>query len=166
MTRSKQLAERRRAIALGAGPSVMAAATDFDQSGVFREFALIGMGPSIGWLFMPVFSNLSITAGGTYPLVKGTTYVSVNVAAPVTITLPPAMPVGFVAAISNPGNHINQPITIADVGGNAGAWPITINCVPGDTIEGLASIQITVNFAGRVFSTPTEGGPRVWCPIK
>jgi hypothetical protein len=66
-------------------------APDFDQSGVFREFARIGMGPSIGWLFMPVFANLTITAGGTYALAKGTTYVSVNVAAPVTITLPPSM---------------------------------------------------------------------------
>jgi hypothetical protein len=141
-------------------------AVDFDVSGTFREYARIGMGPSIGWLFMPVFANLSITAGGTYPLAKGTTYVSVNVAAPVTVTLPPAMPVGFVAAIANPGNHINQPITIADVGGNAQAWPITINCVASDTIMGLASIQITVNYGGHVFSTPTEGGPRVWTPIK
>ena len=37
---------------------------------------------------------------------KGTTYVSVNVAAPVTVTLPPAMPVGFVAAIANPGEGV------------------------------------------------------------
>jgi hypothetical protein len=139
---------------------------DFDLSGTFREFARIGMGPSIGWLFMPVFANLSITAGGTYPLAKGTTYVSVNVAAPVTVTLPPAMPTSFVAAIANPGAHINQPITIADVGGFAGAFPITINCVAGDTIMGLASIQITVNYGGRVFSSPAEPGPRVWTPIK
>jgi len=139
---------------------------DFDLSGTFREYARIGMGPSIGWLFMPVFANLSITAGGTYALAKGTTYVSVNVAAPVTVTLPPAMPVSFVAAIANPGHHINQPITIADVGGFAQAWPITINCVAGDSIMGLSQIQITVNYGGRVFSSPAEGGPRVWCPIK
>ena len=125
---------------------------DYDQGGVaFREFARIGMGPSIGWLFMPVFANLTVNAGGLYTLSKGTTYVSVNVAAPVTITLPPSMPASFVPAIANPGNHINQ--------------PITINCVVGDTIMGLASMQITVNYGGHVFSTPVEGGPRVWTPV-
>ena len=139
---------------------------DFDLSGTFREFARIGMGPSIGWLFMPVMANLSITAAGTYALAKGTTYVSVNVAAPVTITLPPSMPASFVAAIANPGNHINQPVTICDVGGFAASWPITINTVSGDTIMGLASIQITVAYGGRVFSTPSEPGPRVWTPVK
>jgi hypothetical protein len=141
-------------------------AVDYDQSGSFREYARIGMGPSVGFLLMPVFANLTITAGGIYALAKGTTYVSVNVAAPVTITLPPAMPIGFVAAIANPGAHINQSVTICDVGGNAQAWPITINCVAGDTIMGLASIQIAVNYSGRVLSTPAEGTPRVWTPVK
>jgi hypothetical protein len=165
MTRSQWLAERRRAIALASGPSLMAA-TDFDQSGVFREYGNIYLGPSIGGITVPIFSNLTITAGGSYVLTKGTTRVSVNVAAPVTITLPPSEPVANgPPAIANPGAHINWPLTIADVGGNAQAWPITIQAVPGDTIQGLASMQITVNYGGYVFSTPIEGGPRVWTPV-
>jgi hypothetical protein len=142
------------------------AATDFDQSGVFREYGNIYLGPSIGGITVPIFSNLTITAGGSYALTRGTTRVSVNVAAPVTITLPPSQPVaGGPPAISNPGAHLNWPLTIADVGGNAQAWPITIQPVPGDTIQGLASMQITVNYGGYVFSTPIENGPRVWTPV-
>jgi hypothetical protein len=144
------------------------AAVDLDQSGTFREFANIYLGPSIGGITTPIFSNLSITAGGSYALAKGTTRVSVNVAAPVTITLPPSQPVaGGPPAIANPGNHLNWPLTIADVGGNAQAWPITINCVVGDTIQGQSQIQITVNYGGYVFSTPVEGvsSPRVWTPV-
>jgi hypothetical protein len=140
--------------------------TDFDQSGTFREYGNIYLGPSVGGITVPIFSNLSITSAGTYALAKGTTYVSVNVAAPVTVTLPPAMPVGFVAAIANPGAHINQNVTICDVGGNAQAFPITIQAAAGDTIMGLPSIQIAVNFSGRVLSTPSEGSPRVWTPVK
>jgi hypothetical protein len=142
------------------------AAVDFDQSGVFREYGNLFLGPSIGPITVPIFSNLTITAGGTYALSKGTTRVSVNVAAPVTITLPPSEPTpGGPPAIANPGNHLVWPVTIADVGGNAQAFPITINCVAGDTIQGLASMQITVNYGGYVFSTPIEGGPRVWTPV-
>jgi hypothetical protein len=137
---------------------------DFDQSGTFREFGNIWLGPSIGAITTPVLSNLSITAGGLYVLPRGTTRVSVNVAAPVTVTLPPSGAGRDAAA--NPGQHVSLPVTIADVGGNAAAWPITINCVAGDTIMGLASMQITVAYGGYVFSTPIETGPRVWTPVK
>jgi hypothetical protein len=141
-------------------------AVDFDQSGVFREYGNIFLGPSIGPITIPIFSNLSITSAGTYALAKGTTRVSVNVAAPVTIMLPPSQPVaGGPPAIAAPGAHINWPITIADVGGNAATFPITIAAMPGDTVEGMPSIQITVNYGGYVFSTPVEGGPRVWTPV-
>ena len=140
--------------------------TDFDQSGTFREFGNIYLGPSVGPITVPIFSNLTINAGGLYTLAKGTTRVSVNVAAPVTITLPPAAPASTVSATANPGNHLNWPITIADVGGFAQAWPITIQAAAGDSIMGNPSIQITVNYGGYVFSTPVEGGPRVWTPVK
>jgi hypothetical protein len=138
---------------------------DLDQGGTFREFGNLSLGPSVGPITVPVFANLSIMSGGLYTLSKGITRVSVNVAAPVTITLPPSEPSDTAPAIAHPGHHINWPITIADVGGNAQAWPITINCIAGDTIMGLASIQITVNYGGYVFSTPIEGGPRVWTPV-
>jgi len=141
-------------------------AVDFDQSGTFREFGNLFLGPSVGPITVPIFSNLSLTAGGSYFLSKGITRVSVNVAAPVTITLPPSQPVaGGPPAIANPGNHLNWPITIADVGGFAQAFPITIQAMPGDRVEGMPSIQITVNYGGYVFSTPVEGGPRVWTPV-
>ena len=138
-------------------------AVDFDQSGTFREYGKISLGPSIGFITTPVFSNLTITAGGSYVLARGTTRVSVNVAAPVTVTLPPSGTGRDAAA--NPGDHVNLPVTIADVGGNAQAWPITIAAAAGDTVMGNASIQITVNYGGHVFSTPIENGPRVWTPI-
>jgi len=138
-------------------------AVDFDQSGVFREYAKISLGPSIGFITTPIFSNLSITAGGSYAPARGTTRVSVNVAAPVTVTLPPSGAGRDAAA--NPGDHVSLPVTVADVGGNAAAWPITIAAAAGDTVMGLPTIQITTNYGGHVFSTPVEGGPRVWTPI-
>jgi hypothetical protein len=82
-------------------------AVDFDQSGTFREYAKLWLGPSVGHITAAVFNNLLITAGGTYVLARGVTYVSVNVAASVTITLPPSGPSGNVAA--NPGDFITLP---------------------------------------------------------
>jgi hypothetical protein len=92
-------------------------------------------------------SSFAITAGGTYNIDLSTTYVTVNTTGAVTIILPAALnPLAGVGAI--PGPFVDAPVVIVDVGGNAQAHPITIQPAAGDTIMGLASIQITVNYGG------------------
>jgi hypothetical protein len=58
---------------------------------------------------------------------------------------------------------IKNPIKVIDVGGNAAANPITINANAGDTIMGLASIQITSNYGG--FQLTPNPTARTWNSI-
>jgi hypothetical protein len=118
---------------------------DFDQSGTFRQWVKHDLGPSIGLVMLPLQNVLAITSAGTFALSADTTFLQVNVAGAVTVILPrAAAPV--VPAISVPGLFGNIPIVIADVGGNAQAHPITIQAQPGESVMGLASIQITVAY--------------------
>ena len=121
---------------------------DLDQGGIPRQWTRVYLGPSIGWVASPAkASSFAITAGGTYNIDLSTTYVTVNTTGAVTIILPAALnPLAGVGAI--PGPFVDAPVVIVDVGGNAQAHPITIQPAAGDTIMGLASIQITVNYGG------------------
>ena len=121
---------------------------DLDRGGFFRPVVLEALGPSIGWV--PTSTNravLAITAGGSYIVDVAVTYVTVNFAGAVTITLPSTV-VPPAGAIAVPGPYTQTPIVIVDIGGNAVAHPITITPSPGDQIAGLGSIMITSNFGG------------------
>lgn len=133
----------------------MPSQTDLDQGGTQRHWALVYLGPTIGWVRAPspnyladaVANNTNnIRTAGTYSLDLSTSYVQISVAGAVTIILPSAQtrPAG-----SQPGLNILAPITIVDVGGNAQAHPITIQPINNtETIMGLTQIQITSNFGG------------------
>jgi hypothetical protein len=106
------------------------------------------MGPSVGWVNVPVQNVLAITTAGTYQLDPSTSLVTVNVAGAVTIILPtaidPTVPAGAL-----PGLFANNPITIVDIGGHASAFPITIQPFSVfENIVGLASIQIRTDNGG------------------
>jgi hypothetical protein len=135
---------------------------DLDQGGTFRIFGLGRLGPSIGFTPIPYRSIFPITAGGTYIIDPNTNTIQVNTLGAVTIVLPAAG--GFpTPAIANPGLNVDSQIVIVDVGGNAQAHPITIQPTAGDTIMGLASIQITVNYGGyTLLPIPTA---RIWNSI-
>jgi hypothetical protein len=120
---------------------------DFDQSGTFRSWMRQYLGPSVGWVTLPLQNVFPITAAGTYTLSPDVSQVTVNVAGAVTIILPPARHPS-VPPIAQPGLYGNTPIVIVDVGGNAAAHPITIQAAPTETIMGLASIQITAAYGG------------------
>lgn len=102
------------------------------------------MGPSVGWIPVPVDAVLNITAGGTYTIARGTSLILINVNASVTLNLPSsrAAPQGPQAL---PGQWVINPITVIDIGGFANPGVVDYNVVPfgAETISGLASVQLT-----------------------
>lgn len=123
---------------------------DLDQGGTSREWVRAYRGPSVGYIMVPQRNVLQITAAGTYVLDPSTSLVEVNVAGAVTITLPSAV-VPSVGPQAQPGLFAQNPITIVDIGGNAGtpANNITIQRNnSNENIMGLASIKISVNYGG------------------
>src|SRR5215469_12598559 len=128
---------------------------DLDQGGLPKQWQLTALGPSIGWVPGPGrASTFPITAGGTYNIDLAMTYITVNTTGSVTVVLPSAANPGA-GAIAVPGPFIHPPIVVADIGGNALAHPITIQAAVTDTINGLASIQITTNYGSVILSPNT-----------
>lgn len=125
----------------------MASQLDLDQGGTNREWERVYLGPSVGWVYIPLRNQLGITAAGTYTLDLSTNLVQVNIAGVVTIILPsaviPSVPAGVL-----PGRSVRNPVSVVDVGGLAAANPITIQPAAGENIMGLAQIQITSNYGG------------------
>jgi len=122
---------------------------DLDQGGTFRQYQRVWMGPSVGWLNMPIDAILEITAAGTYPIQRWTTLIKLNVDADITINLPSskASPQGPQAI---PGQWVIGPVTIMDVGGHASSRTYTINPASAELISGLATIQLGTNFGSFV----------------
>jgi hypothetical protein len=126
----------------------MGSQLDLDQGGTTREWAMVYMGPSVGYAWMPVRNLLEITVAGTYTLDPSTNLVHVNVNGAVTIIMPPATNLGVPAGVV-PGRFTKPGIAIVDIGGFAGANPITIQRNnSSENILGLVSIQITSNYGG------------------
>ena len=102
------------------------------------------MGPSVGWVPVPVDAVLNITAGGVYSIARGTSLILLNVNASVTLNLPSskAAPQGPQAL---PGEWVINPVTIADIGGYASGISPLYTIVPfgSETISGLASVELT-----------------------
>jgi hypothetical protein len=135
---------------------------DLDQGGTFREWANVYMGPSIGYVRRPVLNTLPITAGGTYTVDLSTSYITVSTTGSVTVVLPSTLnPVAGVGAV--PGPFVDNPVVVADIAGAAAAHPITIQPAAGDTIMGLASIQITTNYGA--FTLAPNSSARTWNSI-
>jgi len=133
----------------------MPSQTDFDASGTARTFSKLYMGPSVGFVRVPS-SPFVITAAGTYQLQIGTVTVTVNVSGSVTIKLPSAINPPSIDAGVQGALFADQPITIVDVGGFAGANPITI--MPASVAEkimGQTQITITDNY-GSFTLTPNS----------
>jgi hypothetical protein len=124
---------------------------DLDQGGTSRQWTKAYLGPSVGWINIPAQNILAITVAGTYQLDPSTSLVTVNTTGAVTINLPAAID-PLVGPQAQPGLFANNPITIVDIGGNAGAHPITIQPIQpnpnSETIMGLTSISLSVNFGG------------------
>jgi len=134
---------------------------DLDQGGTFRTRQKIWMGPSVGWVEAPA-AITRVTVGGTTVISLGTSIVTVAFNGAVTINLPQFKGSTSAFAIGLPGQFVPETITIIDTGGFAAANPITITPGAGETISGLASIQITSNFGAFVLQPdPVNGGSTV-----
>jgi hypothetical protein len=126
----------------------MPSQSDLDQGGTDREWLRVYRGPSVGWISIPYRNVLLVTAAGIYTLNLSTSLVQVSVAGAVTIVLPSAIDPS-VGPQALPGAFAKNPVTIVDIGGYAGASPITIEPASGsENILGLASIQINSNYGG------------------
>ncbi len=136
----------------------MASQTDLDQGGTVRGWVRQYLGPSVGWIYVPQSNVLNITAAGSYTLDPSTNVVLVNVAGSVTITLPSAI-TPAAGAQAQPGLFAQNPITIVDIGGHGNANPVTINPHGSETILGLSSITLSVNYGGYTLlpSTTQQG---------
>jgi hypothetical protein len=139
----------------------MPSQTDYDQGGTSRQWVRTYMGPSVGWVDLPGLIPLAtITVAGTYILQPNTTIVQVNCAGVVIITLPTVLEPP-VPALTQPALYSKVGITIVDIGGNAGAHPITIKPASvAETILGLTQIQITSNYGG--FSLHPSSTQKGW----
>ena len=127
----------------------MPSQTDLDQGGTARQWVRTFMGPSVGWVMLPGLNPIAlITVAGTYALTPDVTLVEVNCNGAVIIVLPTAL-YPKVPAINQSALFAKKPVTVVDLGGFAGANPITIQPASGaENIIGLASIQITAPYGG------------------
>lgn len=138
----------------------MGSQTDLDQGGTFRQWTKMWMGPSVGWVPVPVDAVLNVTAGGAISIARGTSLILLNVNASVTLNLPSAKatPQGPQAI---PGQWVINPVTIVDVGGFANPGTVDYNIVPSgaETISGLASVLLA-SPRGTIILNPilTTGG--------
>lgn len=143
----------------------MASQTDLDQGGTQRAWVPQWQGPSIGWIWVPRTNVLAATAAGTYNLDLSTSLVTVNVAGAVTIIMPSAVNPSYGGAgTTQPGQFADNPITVVDVGGHAQSNPITIQRNnSNESIMGLTSIQITVNYGAYVFQP--NSAQKTWVTV-
>ncbi len=136
----------------------MTSQLDLDQGGTFRQWTRMYMGPSVGWVPVPVDAVLDITATGTYTIQRGTSLILLNIDANVTLNLPSSK-ASVQGPQAIPGQWIINPVTIVDIGGFASTR--TYNIVPyaGELISGLASVQLATDH-GTVILIPilTTGG--------
>lgn len=139
---------------------------DLDRGGINREWGQAYYGPSVGWVRIPVKNILGITLPGTYPMDLSINFVQVNVAAPGTIIILPSLhiPGPPQVAGSIPGLFVRAAIFIIDVGGQAGAFPITIQPFGTEKIFGLPSVQITSPYSG--YSLFPNSGANSWGTIQ
>jgi hypothetical protein len=121
----------------------MTSQLDLDQGGTSRQWVLAELGPTFGGVWYPLQNLLITSAPTTVTMDPSSSMVQVNVAGLVTVILPSAKQPPVPA---QPGLFVKNPVTIADIGGNASSFPITIKPLPGENIMGLASIQITSNY--------------------
>lgn len=138
----------------------MSSQLDLDQGGTFRQWVKMYMGPSVGWVSVPIDAVLDITTGGTKTILRGTSLILINVNASVTINLPSSK-----AAVQGPqalpGQWVINPVTIVDIGGFANPPGVLYRIVPfgSELISGLASVDLAAP-RGTVILIPilTTGG--------
>lgn len=136
----------------------MGSQLDLDQGGTFRQWVKMYMGPSVGWIDVPIDAVLNITTAGGTILQRGTSLVLINVDADMNVNLPSSK-ASILGPQAIPGQWVINPVTIIDIGGFAGTRTYNIFPAPGELISGLASVQLATP-RGTIILIPilTTGG--------
>ncbi len=114
-----------------------------DQGGTFRQFQRIWMGPSVGWLSVPVTAILNVTASGTLTLQRWTNLVKLKAASGTLNINLPSSKATTKGPQAIPGQWVYNPVIIVDLLGTAsGALTVNINPFGSELISGLAQVQL------------------------
>lgn len=125
----------------------MGSQVDLDQGGTFRQYTRLWMGPSVGWVTMPVTAILNQSAAGTISLQRWTNLVKVKVASGVLNLNLPSSKASAQGPQAIPGQWVYNPVIIVDLLGTAGgALTININPFGSELISGLAQVQLATPY--------------------
>lgn len=132
----------------------MGSQLDLDQGGTFRQWQKVWMGPSVGWLNMPFQSILTISAAGTYNLLRWTNLIKIKaITGTINLNLPSSLAANQ-GPQALPGTWVYNPVIICDLGGQAGgAATVNINPNGSEQISGLNQVQLATPY-GTVLLEP------------
>lgn len=125
----------------------MSSQLDLDQGGTHRQYQRIWMGPSVGWLTMPVQAIITQSVAGTLNLLRWTNLIKLKVAAGVLSINLPSSKASIPGPQAIPGQWVDNPVVIIDLSGQAGL-ATTVNVFPfgSELISGLSEIQLATPF--------------------
>lgn len=125
----------------------MGSQLDLDQGGTFRQYTRLWMGPSVGWVTMPITAILNQSAAGTIPLQRWTNLVKVKVASGVLNFNLPSSKASAQGPQAIPGQWVYNPVIIVDLLGTAGgALTVNINPFGSELISGLTQVQLATPY--------------------
>jgi hypothetical protein len=125
----------------------MGSQLDLDQGGTFRQYQRVWMGPSVGWLNMPIDAILNITAAGTYTIQRWTNLIKIKAVSGIINLNLPSSKATVQGPQAIPGQWVYNPVVIVDTVGQCGL-ATTCNAIAfaGELISGLASIQLATPY--------------------
>ena len=119
----------------------MGSQTDLDQGGTFRQMDRVWMGPSVGWQVQLKVAIQNIIAAGTYTIARGTSLIKLFPNGAVTLNMPSSR-ASLAGPQAIPGQFVITPVTIVDIGGFAGGVLYRVVPFAGETISGLANVDL------------------------
>jgi hypothetical protein len=121
--------------------------TDLDKSGDAFQGVRAYFGPTLGWAMVRVKPSREISVGGTFDIGSGDSLIFVTAPAPAVVTLRlPRVALWLKEQRPHMAPGLEGCFYIKDLGGNAAASPIRIECAPGEAIDRLPVVfQIVQN---------------------
>lgn len=132
----------------------MGSQLDLDQGGTFRQYQKVWMGPSVGWLNMPVQAILTISAAGTYTIQRWTNLIKLKVTSGTVNLNLPSSKASAQGPQALPGQWVYNPVIVCDLSGQAGgATTVNLNPNGSELISGLGQVQLATPY-GTVLLEP------------
>lgn len=121
---------------------------DLDQSGGFSQYARTYLGPTVGWVMLPVVPETFVTTGPTYNVQPFDSLVLLNATGtPVILVNLPEVSAWVRAPFQRVQSPFARSLWIKDYAGLAAANPIVIDGNGAQTIDGLATSTMISNHA-------------------